>query len=120
LRAITLREGARLHDIGEVIDDVVFPDYGLVALTLPLGTERGRGAILVGRDGFVGGVAAAAAATAICDAEVYIAGRAARMSASAFRAVLDQSAVVRRAAARLDAALLMQTLPRPRSKRGAN
>ena len=33
LHAITLREGARLHDIGAVIEDVVFPEDGLVSRT---------------------------------------------------------------------------------------
>jgi CRP-like cAMP-binding protein len=108
LTGFTLTVGERLQDLGATVEQVVFPHGGLVALTMPLRTGGCGGAILVGRDGFVGGVGAAATAPAMCDAEVYIRGRAARMSASAFRYVLDQSAAVRRFAARHTAALMVQ------------
>jgi len=108
LTSCTLTIGERLQDLGAVVDQVVFPHGGLVALTMPLRSGGGGGAILVGRDGIVGALGAAAAAPAMCDAEVYIGGRAARMSASAFRYVLDQSAVLRRFAARHSATLMVQ------------
>jgi CRP-like cAMP-binding protein len=106
LTSFTLNIGERLHDVGAMVEHVLFPHSGLVALTMPL-RNGGGGAILVGRDGFIGG-GAAAAAPAMSDAEVYIGGRAARMSASAFRYVLDQSPVVRRLAGRHTAALMVQ------------
>jgi CRP-like cAMP-binding protein len=108
LTSFTLSVADRLQDVGGVVDQVVFPHGGLVALTMPLRSGGGGGAILVGRDGMVGALGAAATAPAMCDAEVYIGGRAARMSASAFRYVLDQSALVRRLAARHCAALMVQ------------
>ena len=108
LTNFVLNVGDRLQDLGAVVEQVVFPHGGLVAMTMPLRNGSGGGAILVGRDGFVGGFGAAAAAPALCDAEVYIGGRAARMSASAFRYVLDQSPVVRRLAARHNAALMVE------------
>jgi CRP-like cAMP-binding protein len=108
LTSFTLGVGERLQDLGAHVEQVVFPHGGLVALTMPLRSGGGGGAILVGRDGIVGGVGAAATAPAMCDAEVYIGGRAARISASAFRYVLDQSATVRRLAARHGAALMVQ------------
>src|ERR1043166_288011 len=108
LTSFNLNVGDRLQDLGAVVEQVVFPHSGLVAMTMPSRSGGGGGAILVGRDGFVGGIGAAAAAPAMCDAEVYIGGRAARMSASAFRYVLDQSAVVRRLAGRYDAGIMVQ------------
>ncbi len=108
LTSFVLNVGDRLQDLGAVVEQVVFPHGGLVAMTMPLRSGGGGGAILVGRDGFVGGFGAAATAPAMCDAEVYIGGRAARMSASAFRYVLDQSPVVRRLAARHNAALMVE------------
>jgi CRP-like cAMP-binding protein len=108
LTSFTLSIGERLQDIGTVVEQVVFPHGGLVAMTMPLRSGGGGGAILVGRDGLVGAAGAAATAPAMCDAEVYIGGRAARMSGSAFRYVLDQSAVVRRHVARHCVALMMQ------------
>ena len=108
LTSFVLTVGDRLQDLGAVVEQVVFPHGGLVAMTMPPRNGDGGGAILVGRDGFVGGLGAAAMAPAMCDAEVYIGGRAARMSASAFRYVLDQSPVVRRLAARHNAALMVE------------
>ncbi|HXW25589.1 MAG TPA: Crp/Fnr family transcriptional regulator [Xanthobacteraceae bacterium] len=108
LASFTLSAGDRLHEVGARADEVVFPHTGLVALTIPMATGAGAGAILVGRDGVVGALAAAASVPAVCDAEVLIAGRAARMSASAFRHALDCSPTVRRLAARFDAALMAQ------------
>src|SRR5262249_55185699 len=108
LTSFNLTGAERLQDLGSIVEQVVFPHSGLVALTMPLRNGGGGGAILVGRDGFVGGFGAAAAAPAMCDAEVYIPGRAARMSASAFRYVLDQSPAVRRLAARYTLALMVQ------------
>lgn len=108
LTACTLTVGERLHDLGVAPEQVVFPHGGLVALTMPQRSGSGGGAILVGRDSLVGGFAAAAAAPALCDAEVYIGGRAARMSASAYHHLLDQSPSIRRLTARFTAALMMQ------------
>jgi CRP-like cAMP-binding protein len=108
LAGFTLTVGERLQDLAAPVEQVVFPHGGVVALTMPLRTGGGGGAILVGRDSFVGGIGAAATAPAMCDAEVYIGGRAARMSASSFRYVIDQSATVRRLAARHAAALMVQ------------
>src|SRR5215472_11112816 len=108
LTSFNLSVGERLQDLGAQVEQVVFPHGGLVALTMPLRSGGSGGAILVGRDGIVGGVGAAATAPAMCDAEVYIGGRAARISASAFRYVLDQSATVRRLAGRHGAALMVQ------------
>jgi CRP-like cAMP-binding protein len=108
LTSFILNVGERLQDLGAAVEQVVFPHNGLVAMTMPLRSGGGGGAILIGRDSFCGGFGAAASAPAMCDAEVYIGGRAARMSASAFRYVLDQSAVVRRLTGRYNAALMVQ------------
>ncbi len=109
LTSFILNVGDRLQNLGAPVEQVVFPHNGLVAMTMPLRSGGGGGAILVGRDGIVGGFGAAATAPAMCDAEVYIGGRGARMSGSAFRYVLDQSALVRRLAGRYGAALMVQS-----------
>jgi CRP-like cAMP-binding protein len=103
-----LRAGQSLHHAGDRVEDVVFPHSGLVGMTIPLRQEAGAGVILVGCNGIIGGFAAAASAPATSNAEVYIAGQAMRMSASAFRHVLDQSPAIRRHAARFDAAMMAQ------------
>jgi len=108
LTSFDLKAGVRLQAFGAAVDQVVFPTSGLVAMTMPSHSDGGGGAILSGRDGIIGSFSAAGSAPAACDAEVYIRGRAARMSASAFRYVLDQSPAIRRAAARYNAVLMMQ------------
>jgi CRP-like cAMP-binding protein len=108
LTSFSLEAGERLQRFGAMVEQVVFPHGGLVAMTMPLGHGGGGGAIPVGRDGIVGGFAAAAAVPAMCDAEVYVPGRAASMNASAFRYVLDQSPTVRRLIGRYTAALMMR------------
>jgi CRP-like cAMP-binding protein len=109
LTSCDLRVGERLHEIGSRVDHVIFPSSGLVAMTMSLRDGTGAGVVLIGRDGVVGGFAAAAWAPATCDAEVHIAGQASRMSASAFRYVLDQSPTIRALAARFDSALMAQS-----------
>jgi CRP-like cAMP-binding protein len=108
LTSFGLEAGERLQRFGAMVEQVVFPHGGLVAMTMPLGHGGGGGAIPVGRDGILGAFAAAAAVPAMCDAQVYIPGRAASMSASAFRYVLDQSPTIRRLIGRYTAALMVQ------------
>jgi CRP-like cAMP-binding protein len=108
LTTFDMRAGDCLHYFGERIDDVVFPHGGLVALTMPLREASGASALLIGREGIVGGFAAAALAPATCNAEVHIGGRASRMSASAFRYALEENPTMRRLAARFDSSIMAQ------------
>lgn len=103
-----LRGGNRLHAQGDHLDDVIFPHSGLVAMTMPLSDHAGAGVVLIGRDGIVGGLAAAAAAPTACGAEVQIGGQASRMSAAAYRYILDHNVSIRRLAARFDSAMMAQ------------
>jgi CRP-like cAMP-binding protein len=108
LAPFDLRAGQCVHYRGDQVDDVVFPLAGLVAMTVPARENGGAAVVLVGREGLIGGLAAAASAPASCDAEVHIGGQGLRMSASAFRYVLDQSQSIRRLAARFDSAAMAQ------------
>jgi len=108
LTRFNLNRGERLQDLGAVVEQVVFPHSGLVALTMPLSNGGSGGALLLGREGILGAFGAAAATSALCDATVCIAGSAARISASSFCHVLDQSPTIRRLVARHNAALMIQ------------
>jgi CRP-like cAMP-binding protein len=103
-----MRAGDVLHHPGDPVENVVFPHSGVVAMSVRLANKARAGALLVGRDGIIGGFAAVALAPAICEAEVHISGTASRMSAAAFRYVLDQSPAIRQLTARFDAAMLAQ------------
>lgn len=104
--SLELHVGDTLHVCGETIDNVIFPNSGVVAMAVPLQTAAGAGVALVGREGVIGGFAAAASAPASCDAAVQVAGTALRMPAPAFRYALEQSTTLRCLAARFDAAML--------------
>jgi hypothetical protein len=80
-----LRVGKRLHHLGQPVDRIIFPHSGVVVMTILLSGDHGGGVAVVGRDGLVGGLGAAASAPATCDADVQIAGQGWRMSALAFR-----------------------------------
>jgi CRP-like cAMP-binding protein len=108
LAPFDLRTGDCLHYRADRVEHVVFPLAGLVALTMPARENGGAGVILIGRDGLVGAFAAEALAPATCDAEVHIGGQGLRMSALAFRHVLEQSQSIRRHAARFDSAMMAQ------------
>jgi CRP-like cAMP-binding protein len=108
LAPLELRGGQCLHYFGDQVEEVVFPNSGLVAMTVPLRDNAGAAAALVGRDGMVGAVAAIATAPAASDAVVQIAGQASRMSAAAFRHVLDENPSIRRRAARYAYGLIAQ------------
>jgi CRP-like cAMP-binding protein len=101
-----MRAGESLHYFGDLVEDVVFPHSGLVALTMPLHDNPGAAAMLIGREGIVGAVPATAAAPATSEAEVHIGGAASRMSAAAFRYIVDQNLVIRRRLARFTNAML--------------
>ncbi|HLH94891.1 MAG TPA: Crp/Fnr family transcriptional regulator [Xanthobacteraceae bacterium] len=108
LLSCDLRVGKRLHHGGDEIEDVIFPNSGVVVLTTPLREGGGAAVLMVGRDGVIGGLAAAASAPPTCDAEVQIGGEASRVPASIFRHALNESPHMRRLAARFDHYMLAQ------------
>jgi CRP-like cAMP-binding protein len=108
LAPLELRVGQCLHYLGDPVEEVVFPNSGLIAMTLPLRDNPGAAAALIGRDGIVGAVAALATAPAASDAVVQISGQASRMSAAAFRHVLDENPSIRWRVARCAYALIAQ------------
>lgn len=103
-----LRAGDILYRLGDAVEHVVFPQSGVVAMSVHLSTNARAGAVLIGCDGYIGGFDAAASVPALCDAEVHVSGSALRMSAAAFRHALDESAVIRRITAQFNAAMLAQ------------
>jgi CRP-like cAMP-binding protein len=106
LAPVDLVPGDLLHQLGAPVDDVVFPHSGLVTMSMPLQDNLGAVAALIGADGIVGAIPAAASAPATCDAQVHVGGHASRMPAAAFRSLLDQNPTMRRRVARYTSAML--------------
>lgn len=101
-----LRAGDNLHFCGDRTEEVLFPHSGLVIITAPLRDQAGAAVAMTGREGVIGSLSAAASAPASCDAEVLITGQASRMSASAFRHVLNQSSAFRLAVDQFNYAMM--------------
>src|SRR5215469_9204956 len=108
LSPLDLNVSQFLYKSGDTIEDVIFPHSGLVVLTIRKNDDGVVGVALVGRDGIVGSLAAAASMPASSDAEVHIAGRASRMPAPIFRQLVDGSPIIRQLAARFDGAMMAQ------------
>lgn len=106
LAPLELRIGDSLHRCGERIDSIIFPNSGLVTMTIPLREIAGAGVALVGRESIIGGFAAVGRAPASCDAEVQVPGTALRMPVAAFCYALEQGSALRSLAARFDSAML--------------
>jgi CRP-like cAMP-binding protein len=109
LAPLELRVGQCLQHLGDQVEEVVFPNSGLIAMTMSLRDNPGAAAALVGRDGIVGLFGALAEAPAACDAVVHIGGQALRMSAAAFRSVFDKNPSIRRRVARFGYAMIVQS-----------
>jgi CRP-like cAMP-binding protein len=109
LTPLELRVGQCLHYRGDLVQEVIFPTSGLIAMTMPLRDNPGAAAALIGRDGIVGAFAAFAIAPAATDAVVYMGGQASCLSAAAFRYILDNNPSIRRRAARYAYAMVAQS-----------
>jgi CRP-like cAMP-binding protein len=109
LAPFEMRVGQCLHHRGDPVTEVVFPNSGLIAITIPLRRNPGVAAALIGRDGIVGAFAAFAGAPAASDAVVHIGGHASPLSATGFRYVLDTNPSIRRRVARYAYAVMAQS-----------
>jgi CRP-like cAMP-binding protein len=103
-----LRAGDIVQRCNEEIAEVVFPHSGVVILTAALRNGAGCSIAMIGPDGIVGGVAAAASAPATCDGEVLIPGQGSRISPSAFSSALDRSPTFRRRVAQFHNVIISQ------------
>jgi CRP-like cAMP-binding protein len=108
LAPLDLSVGRVLHRAGDVVQHVIFPHSGLIAVTLPATAHAGVIAGLAGRETLLGGINAAASGPASADAEVSIGGQAYVMPAASYRDVMDAIPSLRRRAARFHSFTLAQ------------
>jgi CRP-like cAMP-binding protein len=108
LTAFDMRVGEYLHRTGEPVDHVVFPTEGVVAIVIGAGKQPTIEAALIGQEGIIGGLSAAAGLPAMSDARIRVPGRAYRVPAEAFRDALDVSARMRSLAQRYESAAIAQ------------
>lgn len=86
---IELVRGAMLYAPGDWIDQIYFPESGVVSLAAEAPDGRRTEVVAVGREGMVGLTALLGARTASRHALVQVAGHAARLPVTALRAAAD-------------------------------
>ena len=110
LQRVTLVLEQTLHEPGEHMDHVYFPESGVVSLTAD---TRDNGLVEVGMTGWEGVVGASVSlnpdAIAIHNAVVQVPGQATRMRTAAFTEALEQSASFRDRCLRYVQVLMVQT-----------
>jgi CRP-like cAMP-binding protein len=108
LQTVPVLRGQCLHRLGDDDECVILPHSGIIAIGMPFLNGRLMEAAVVGPEGILGGLAAAASTPALYTSFVRVPGDIARISKAAFRGALEQSPHMRELAARYDAVLMRQ------------
>jgi CRP-like cAMP-binding protein len=108
LRTITLERGVMLHDAGEEIEHVYFPNTGMVSLVAVMQSGATVETATIGRSGVIGASAGLGAKSTIARAVVQLPGTAAWIGAAQFRAAAAQSRATRDLIVRYNDLLLAQ------------
>src|SRR5215468_2309632 len=95
LRTIPLERGVMLHDVGEEIEHVYFPQGGMVSLVAVMQSGATVETATIGRAGVIGASAGLGARSTIARAVVQLPGTAAWLSAAHFHAAATQSQAMR-------------------------
>jgi CRP-like cAMP-binding protein len=95
LHNVPLEQGVLLHEQGEPVDHVYFPNSGVVSLNVVMKAGAVVGTAAIGRSGVVGTLSDLGARGALARAVVQIGGSAERVAASEFRRLLVKSEALR-------------------------
>lgn len=95
LRSVRLERGVILHDAGQKIEQVYFPQSGMVSLVTVVQSGGEVETATVSRTGIVGGMVGLGSRCAFGRAVVQIAGDALRLEGSQFHAVAKESDAIR-------------------------
>lgn len=109
LKDVLLKQGTILCEQGELIDQVYFPDSGMVSIVVVLSEgEKSVETATVGREGAVGAIAGLGERRATARAIVQVAGKGMRLSARQLQLAVRQSPVLRDFIVRYQEMLLHQ------------
>ncbi len=109
LRPIHLDRGQLLYSQGNRLDQVYFPTDGLVAILAETADGEMIDSAIIGREGAVGVFEACGSRQFFAEALVQVPGKAARMSASAYRELFEASPGIRTAVHRYVEQLMSET-----------
>jgi CRP-like cAMP-binding protein len=107
---IDLTQEAILHEVGEPVKTIYFPESGLISLVALLQTGEAIEVAMIGLDGVAGGASALRDTTAVCRAVVQIAGKASTIDARTMRRIVRTDFAMQEAIARFDQLIFMQTV----------
>jgi CRP-like cAMP-binding protein len=108
LEPIELHQGDDILQSGEEIEQVLFPQSGVISLIAKTGGANAVEIGMIGNEGMLGSCALAGTGSAINDAVVQVSGTAYSLPRTRFEEALGQSRSLRQRAARFDCLLLAQ------------
>jgi CRP-like cAMP-binding protein len=91
LRDVPYEQGTLLQETGDPIEQVYFPQSGMISLLAVMLTGNAVETATIGREGAVGAMAGLGSRTAINRAVAHVAGISSRIKASLFREALNES-----------------------------
>src|SRR5215470_16972018 len=108
LRSVSLEYGAALHEAGDDIEHVYFPQSGMVSLVVVMRNGATVETATVGRGGAVGTAAGLGSRSAFGRAVVQLPGMAASIPVSAFQAIANENPTLRALVVRYNDLLIRQ------------
>jgi CRP-like cAMP-binding protein len=111
LRTVPLERGVMLHDVGQAIESVYFPQAGMVSLVAVMESGATVETATIGRSGVIGASAGLGARSSFTRAVVQLPGTAARVSGTQLYIVANQSQAIRDLIVRYNDFLLAQIQP---------
>src|SRR5262245_54278874 len=108
LRSVSLQHGAALHEPGDDIEHVYFPQSGMISLVVVMRNGATVETATVGRGGAVGTSAGLGSRCAFGRAVVQLPGAAASIPVSAFHAIADKNPAIRSLVVRYNDLLIRQ------------
>jgi CRP-like cAMP-binding protein len=95
LRDRDFKQGTILQEAGDAVEQVYFPQSGMISMLAVMQDGNGIEAATIGREGAVGIMAALGSRTAPARAVVQVEGRTSQISVPRFRTALEESAGIR-------------------------
>jgi CRP-like cAMP-binding protein len=108
LKEMTLDQGAMLHEQGEPIGRVYFPNSGMISLVAVMKQGNAVETATIGREGAIGAMSGMGPRHAFTRAVVQMAGSASMIPTSKFQPIVERSAAIRDVIVRHNEVLLAQ------------
>ncbi len=95
LKEVHFEQGAVLHEADDTIEQVYFPNSGMVSLLAVMRNGAGIETATIGREGAVNVMAGLGSHRSACRAVMQVAGDVSQITAARFRTIVENSAAIR-------------------------